>query len=118
MLSNHPEMLPILDGIAPPTPAYGEAGYVERALAKQVEAMTLAGSLTVEHAGAIALAMTAARQVDNISLGGGRPSGRAMMLTAATKVFELLPDVAAVSEDKWADLMREIKKNDPQEVTP
>lgn len=107
-------MLPILEGIEPPSPTYGREGFVEAAMRRQVEAMTLAGTLTNEHAGAIALAMTAARQVDNIGSGGGRPSGRAMMLTAATKVFELLPQPEAVSEDKWETLMKELRDLDEE----
>lgn len=105
----------ILDGIEMPAPTYGAAGFVEAAMQRQVEALTNDGTLDERHAGAVALALVAARNADTMG-DYGKPSGRAMMLTAITKVFELLPEAVEANESVMDELTRLLQENDPEEA--
>lgn len=113
MVSSQPT---ILDGIEMPTPTYGGPGFVEDSMRRQIEAMTRDGSLDERHAGAVALALVAARNADTMG-DYGKPSGRAMMLTAITKVFELLPEAAEANESVMDELARLLQENDPEEAS-
>lgn len=100
---------PPLAGIDLPDTVSGRRGYVERALAEQVEAMRETGELDNRHSALVALAHSAARQVD--SMGEiGRPSGRANMLRAAREVFELLPEATPEAHDAMQQLNEELAK--------
>lgn len=105
----------ILDGIEMPAPTYGGPGFVEEAMRRQVAAMTSDGSIDERHAGAVALALVAARNADTMG-DYGKPSGRAMMLTAITKVFELLPEAVEANESVMDELTRLLQANDPEEA--
>lgn len=107
------EMSGILDGIEMPSPRFGGVGFVEEAMRRQIDAMQRDGSLDERHAGAVALALVAARNADTMG-DFGKPSGRAMMLTAITKVFELLPEIEMATEDTMDALLKELQKNDPE----
>lgn len=106
-------MAEMLDGIEMPAPIAGAPGYVETAMRRQLDAMERAGNLDDRHAGAAALAMLAARNADSMGT-VGRPSGRAMMLTAVTKVLELLPEVEEASDDTFAKLLEQLQDNDDE----
>lgn len=80
-----------LPGMGIPGQDYIEGGYVETELGKQISRQQAAGEVDDRHAGIVALAVVAARNVDNMGY-VGRPSGRANMLRAAREVFEMLPE--------------------------
>lgn len=107
MTGNPTESAPFLAGLEMPAPVYGGPGYVEQAMQRQIEAMHRSGDVDDRHAGALALAMVAARQIDTMG-GAGRPSGRAMMLQAVVRVMELLPEVENASEDTLGRLTAEL----------
>lgn len=105
----------ILEGIDMPAPTYGSPGFVEEAMRRQIEALTKDGTLDERHSGATALALVAARNADTMG-DYGKPSGRAMMLTAITKVFELLPEAVEANESVMDELTRLLQENDPEEA--
>lgn len=100
---------PILDGLQLPAPTYGGAGFVEAAMHRQIAALQQHGDVDERHAGALALALVAARQIDEMG-SHGRPSGRALMLQAAVRVLELLPDVEQQGEDALEKLNAELAR--------
>lgn len=81
----------------------GGKGYVERCLEHQVQRLYDAGNLDDRHAGTVALALVAARNVDSMGF-VGKPSGRSMMIKAAKDVFELLPSPEIASNDSLDEL--------------
>lgn len=67
-----------------------EAGPVEMGITEQIEKLTQDGFITTHHAGQVALAVRAARDVDQ-SQGKGAPSGRANLLRVMKEILEMLP---------------------------
>lgn len=100
---------PILDGLALPQTQYGRTGFVEAAMNRAIDAMQKTGDVDDRHAGSLALALVAARQVDEMG-SHGRPSGRAMMLQAVVRVLELLPDPETANEGELSRLVAELER--------
>lgn len=95
-------------GLEPETARPG-IGYVEREMRTQIQRMAASGEVDDRHAGLIALAMVAARNVDTMGF-EGRPSGRANMLRAAREVFEMLPEVQAVDTDGFQEIVAALRE--------
>jgi hypothetical protein len=74
----------------PAAPEPAETGPVEIGVKAQVAELERGGWITAAHAGAVALALRAARDVDQ-SEGKGAPSGRANLLRSAKEILEMLP---------------------------
>lgn len=73
-------------------------GPVETGITKQVNQLTADGWVTTNHAGYVALAIRAARDVDQ-SAGKGAPSGRANLLRVMNEILESLPHPEDTSGD-------------------
>lgn len=84
------EMTPLFEGFAPKPAETLEAGPVEIGIGVQIEKLTADGWITGHHAGQVALAVRAARDVDQ-SQGKGAPSGRANLLRVMKEILEMLP---------------------------
>lgn len=95
-MSRREEMIPEL---APQEPAPGEYGPVEEAVRKELDSKRASGLISDAFAGWEALAIRAARDVDQ-SAGIGAPSGRAKLLEVANSILENLPqpEVAQTSD--------------------
>src|SRR5690606_32202726 len=65
-------------------------GPVEAGISEQVDRLRGDGWITPHHAGFVALALRAARDVDQ-SAGKGAPSGRANLLRVMNEILESLP---------------------------
>lgn len=65
-------------------------GPVETGISAQIEQLTGDGWITGHHAGFVALAIRAARDVDQ-SAGKGAPSGRANLLRVMNEILDSLP---------------------------
>lgn len=84
------EMTQELPGFATNRPESKEPGPVELGITEQIEKLTADGWITGHHAGQVALAVRAARDVDQ-SQGKGAPSGRANLLRVMKEILEMLP---------------------------
>lgn len=84
------EMTETFPGFAVKKEETTEAGPVELGIAVQIERLTEDGWITGHHAGQVALAIRAARDVDQ-SQGKGAPSGRANLLRVMKEILEMLP---------------------------
>lgn len=76
--------------IAADPPETARMGAIEAALVQQVERQTADGELDARHAGLVALARASAQRVDRMS-DEEKGYSAAALITAASKVFDLLP---------------------------
>lgn len=90
MERNDAESTEALFDIAPPRAEPVEMGDVEKGVRAQVEKLQQDGYVTGHHAGAVALVIRAARDVDQ-SAGKGAPSGRANLLRVMNEILSELP---------------------------
>lgn len=97
----------MLPGFGDSTPNPGEAGYVERETAKQIEKLRDMGYIQDHHAGQVALAIVTARALDQ-SGQRGAASGRANLSRAMKEIFEMLPAPEVASTDNLAQALDRI----------
>lgn len=82
--------------LAPAEPDPAHRGPVEKAVRTELDSKRASGIITDAHAGWEALAIRAARDVDQ-SAGIGAPSGRAKLLEVANSILENLPQPEVTS---------------------
>lgn len=88
-----------------------QIGPVETGIKQQIDRLTADGWVTDHHAGQVALAIRAARDVDE-SAGKGAPSGRANLLRAMKEILEMLPQPEASTDGEFNQLLAAVLEQD------
>lgn len=105
-MTNEPATLPGFDLGGLKT---GETGPVEQGVVTALTTLRAGGWLTDAHAHIEALAKSTAFHYDRLSL-REKAYGRAQVVQALAKVFELLPQPDAAADQKWQDFMEALER--------
>ena len=90
-------------------PEDAPAGPIETGLATALAELEAGGWVTAAHAHIVALARAAAQRADRLPL-HEKAYAVAQVLTAAAKVYELLPTPDAVADTQWGEFMETLEK--------
>jgi hypothetical protein len=101
------EIEPTLPGLELPSAKNEGGDLVTTAVTAQVAALRSLGYIEDHHAGQVALALAAARDIDR-SFGRGAPSGRANLLRVMNEILESLPQPETASKDKLDQVLQVI----------